>query len=151
MDENATGGKEPVLWEGSAAWSQFIWLYLIVGIMMLRVTLLVRSSLSGWSGWLVGAVTLLGTAAALRRWGRYVVTSRRVVLRNGWTGRDIQSIAYREVREISIKQGPLADLMGIGTVVIQSRQDDAVIQFRGVFDPEDVTQRIQAALAGRSA
>jgi hypothetical protein len=36
-------------------------------------------------------------------------------------------------------------------VVIQSRQDDAVIQFRGVFDPEDVTQRIQAALAGRSA
>ncbi|CBK43495.1 conserved protein of unknown function [Nitrospira defluvii] len=151
MDENATGGKEPVLWEGSAAWSQFIWLYLIAGIMMLRVTLLVRSSLSGWSGWLVGAVTLLGTAAALRRWGRYVVTSRRVVLRNGWTGRDIQSIAYREVREISIKQGPLADLMGIGTVVIQSRQDDAVIQFRGVFDPEDVTQRIQAALAGRSA
>ena len=151
MDENATGGKEPVLWEGGAAWSQFIWLYLIVGIMMLRVTLLVRSSLSGWSGWLVGAVTLLGTAAALRRWGRYVVTSRRIVLRNGWTGRDIQSIAYREVREISIKQGPLADLMGIGTVVIQSRQDDVMIQFRGVFDPEDVTQRIQAALAGRSA
>ena len=151
MDENATGGKEPVLWEGSAAWSQFIWLYLIAGIMMLRVTLLVRSSLSGWSGWLVGAVTLLGTAAALRRWGRYVVTSRRIVLRNGWTGRDIQSIAHREIREISIRQGPLAELMGIGTVVIQSRQDDVVIQFRGVFDPEDVTQRIQAALAGRSA
>ena len=151
MDENATGGKEPVLWEGSAARSQFIWLYLIAGIMMLRVTLLVRSSLSGWSGWLVGAVTLLGTAAALRRWGRYVVTSRRIVLRNGWTGRDIQSIACREIREISIKQGPLADLMGIGTVVIQSRQDDVGIQFRGVFDPEDVTQRIQAALAGRSA
>ena len=151
MDENATGEKESVLWEGGAAWSQFIWLYLIVGIMMLRVALLVRSSLSGWSGWLVGAATLLGTAAALRRWGRYVVTSRRVVLRNGWTGRDIQSIAYREIREISIKQGPLADLMGIGTVVIQSRRDDVVIQFRGVFDPEDVTQRIQAALAGRSA
>ena len=151
MDENATGGKEPVLWEGSAAWSQFIWLYLIVGIMMLRVTLLVRSSLSGWSGWLVGAITLLGIAAALRRWGRYVVTSRRIVLRNGWTGRDIQSIAHREIREISIRQGPLAELMGIGTVVIQSRQDDVMIQFRGVFDPEDVTQRIQAALAGRSA
>ena len=151
MDENATGEKEPILWEGAAAWSQFIWLYLIVGIMMLRVTLLVRSSLSGWSGWLVGAVTLLGTAAALRRWGRYVVTSRRIVLRNGWTGRDIQSIAHREIREISVKQGPLAELMGIGTVVIQSRQDDVMIQFRGVFDPEDVTQRIQAALAGRSA
>ncbi|MCS6318370.1 MAG: PH domain-containing protein [Nitrospira sp.] len=151
MDENATGEKELVLWEGGAAWSQFIWLYLIVGIMLLRVALLVRSSLSGWSGWLVGAVTLLGTAAALRRWGRYVVTSRRVVLRNGWTGRDIQSIAYREIREISIKQGPVADLMGIGTVVIQSRQDDVVIQFRGVLDPEDVIRRIQAARAGRSA
>ena len=151
MDENATGEKEPILWEGAAAWSQFIWLYLIVGIMMLRVALLVRSSLSGWSAWLVGAITLLGIAAALRRWGRYVVTSRRVVLRNGWTGRDIQSIAYREIREISIKQGPLADLMGIGTVVVRGRQDDATIRFPGVFDPEDVKQRIQAALAGRSA
>lgn len=48
-----------------------------------------------------------------------------------------------------LKQGPPADLMGIGTVVIQSRQDDAVIQFRGLLDPEDVTQRIQAALVRR--
>mgnify|MGYP006351876883 CR=1 FL=1 len=46
MDENATGEKEPILWEGAAAWSQFIWLYLIVGIMMLRVALLVRSGMS---------------------------------------------------------------------------------------------------------
>ena len=43
MDENATGEKEPILWEGAAAWSQFIWLYLIVGIMMLRVALLART------------------------------------------------------------------------------------------------------------
>ena len=107
--------------------------------------------MSGWSGWLVGAVTLLGIAAALRRWGRYVVTSRRVVLRNGWTGRDIQSIEYREILEIAIKQGPLADLMGIGTLVVRGRQDDATIRFPGVFDPEDVKQRIHAALAGRSA
>ena len=73
------------------------------------------------------------------------------MLRNGWTGRDIQSIEYREIREISIKQGPLADLMGIGTVVVRGRQDDAMIRFPGVFDPEDVKQRIQAALARRSA
>lgn len=151
MDEKATVEKEAVLWEGHAAWSQFIWLYLIVGIMMLRVALLVRSGMSGWSGWLVGAITLLGIAAALRRWGRYVVTSRRVVLRNGWTGRDIQSIEHQGIREVSIKQGLLADLMGIGTVVIQSRQDDAAIQFRGLLDPEEVKQRIQAALARRSA
>jgi hypothetical protein len=39
--------------------------------------------------------------------------------------------------------------MGIGTVVIQSRADDAAVQFRGVLDPEDVKQRIQAALEGR--
>ncbi|MEK6804919.1 MAG: PH domain-containing protein [Nitrospirota bacterium] len=151
MDEGATFGNEAVLWEGYAAWSQFIWLYMVVAIMMVRVALLVRSAMPGWGSWLVGAITLLTTAATLRRWGRYVVTSRRVVLRNGWTGHDIQSIECREIREVSIKQGPLADLMGIGTVVIQSRQDDAVIQFRGVLDPEDVKQRIQAALARRPA
>ncbi len=150
MDEGAVLGNEVVLWEGYAAWSQFIWLYLIVGIMMLRVALLVRSALSGWSGWLVGAITLLGTATALRRWGRYVVTNRRIVLRNGWTGHDIQSIPYQEIQEVSIRQGLLSDLMGIGTVVIRARQDDAVIQFRGVFDPGEVKRRIQAALVRRS-
>jgi len=150
MDENATFGNEAMLWEGYAAWSQFIWLYMVVAMMMVRVALLVRSAMPGWGSWLVGAVTLLGIAAALRRWGRYVVTSRRVVLRNGWTGRDIQSIEHREIREISIKQGPLADLMGIGTLVVRGRQDDAMIRFPGVFDPEAVKQRIQAALARRS-
>ncbi|MBI4000537.1 MAG: PH domain-containing protein [Nitrospira defluvii] len=151
MDENATFGKETVLWEGYAARSQFIWLYLVVAMMMIRVAVLVRSAMSGWGGWLVGAITLLGTAATLRRWGRYVVTSRRVVLRNGWTGHDIQSIDYPEIRKVSVKQGLLDDLMGIGTVVIQSRQDDMVIHFRGVLDAEEVKQRIQAALVRRPA
>ena len=149
MDEQATFGKETILWEGYAAWSQFIWLYMAVAMMMVRVTLLVRSAMPGGGGWLAGAMTLLGTAATLRRWGRYVVTSKRVVLRNGWTGRDIQSIEHRELRELSIKQGPLAALMGIGTVVVRGRQDDALIRFHGVLDPEDVKQRIQAALEGR--
>ncbi|ULA67024.1 MAG: bPH2 domain-containing protein [Nitrospira sp.] len=149
MDEQATFGKETILWEGYAAWSQFIWLYMVVAMMMVRVTLLVRSAMPGWGGWLAGAIALLGTAAALRRWGRYVVTSKRVVLRNGWTGRDIQSIEHRELRELSIKQGPLAGLMGIGTLVIQPQGDDVAIQFRGVLDPEEVKERIQAALEGR--
>lgn len=149
MDEQATFGKETILWEGYAAWSQFIWLYMVVAMMMVRVTLLVRSAMPGWGGWLAGAIALLGTAAALRRWGRYVVTSKRVVLRNGWTGRDIQSIEHRELHELSIKQGPLAGLMGIGTLVIQPQGDDVAIQFRGVLDPEEVKERIQAALEGR--
>lgn len=146
MDEQATFGKETILWEGYAAWSQFIWLYMVVAMMMVRVILLVRSATPGWGGWMAGAMTLLGTAATLRRWGRYVVTSRRIVLRNGWTGRDIQSIEHRELHEVSIKQAPLADLMGIGTVVIQPRGDGAAIQFRGVLDPADVKDRIHAAL-----
>ena len=151
MDEQVTFGKETILWEGYAARSQFIWLYMVVAMMMVRVALLVRSGMSGWGSWLVGILALLGISAILRRWGRYVVTSRRVALRNGWTGRDIQSITFQDVREVSIKQGHLADLMGIGTVVIQSRQDDAAIQFRGVLDPEEVKARIHSAwVRGRS-
>lgn len=151
MNENATLEKEAVLWEGYAARSQFIWLYLIVAMMIVRVALLIRSAMSGWGGWLVGAITLLGTAAALRRWGRYVITSKRVLIRNGWTGQDIQAIELSQVSEVSIKQGLLDDLMGIGTVVIRSRQGDTAILFRGVLDPEDVKQRIQTALVRRSA
>lgn len=149
MDQQDAFGKETILWEGYAAWSQFVWLYMVVAIMMVRVTVLARSSMPGWGGWLAGAMTLLGTAAILRRWGRYVVTTRRVVLRNGWTGRDIQSMAYRQLREVSIKQGLLAGLMGIGTLVIQPRGDDGAIEFRGVLDPDQVKERIQAASVRR--
>jgi membrane protein YdbS with pleckstrin-like domain len=151
MKENATPEKEAVLWEGYAARSQFIWLYLMVAMILVRVTFLFKSATPGWHGWLVGAITLLGIAATLRRWGRYVVTSQRVLMRNGWTGHDIQAIELSQVSQVSIKQGPLADLMGIGTVVIRSGQDDTAILFRGVLDPEDVKQRIQTALVRRSA
>lgn len=151
MKENVAPEKEAVLWEGYAARSQFIWLYLMVAMILARVTFLFKSATPGWYGWLVGAITLLGIAATLRRWGRYVVTSQRVLMRNGWTGHDIQAIELSQVSQVSIKQGLLADLMGIGTVVIRSGQDDTAILFRGVLDPEDVKQRIQTALVRRSA
>lgn len=151
MDLADSSKEEVVLWQGYAAWSQFIWLYFVACMMTGRAAFMIKLSRSGWNVWLIGALSLLGCAAALRRWGRYVVTSKRILLRNGWTGRDIQAIELSQVSEVSIKQGPLADLMGIGTVAIRSRQDDAIIHFRGVFDPEEVTRQIQVAMVRRPA
>ncbi len=149
MDETAVRGREAVVWEGYAAWSQFTWLYFVAVMVMGRAVILRKLNAPGWNTWLIGAMILLGCVAVLRRWGGYVVTTKRILLRNGWTGREIQTIELGQVSEVSIKQGPLAGLMGIGTVVIRSQTSDRAIHFRGVFDPEQVKAQIQTTVISR--
>jgi hypothetical protein len=45
--------------------------------------------------------------------------------------------------EVTIKQGLIARLLGIGIIVFKSTRGDEVMQFRGVRDPESTLQHIQ--------
>ena len=82
--------------------------------------------------------------AAVRLWAEYVLTTERVVLRSGYTGREIQSISLENVGEVSIKQGPIAEFFGIGTVVVRSQNGEKTVSLRGVRNPEIVKSRIEA-------
>ena len=61
---------------------------------------------TGWESWLAGALALLVCAACLRWWAQYLIISNRVVMRNGYTGTDIQTIRLDDIAEITLSQGP---------------------------------------------
>ena len=135
--------KDPVLWQTYVSWNQFAWLYVVSLIAVLRGALLWREATSGSGLWMIGAVVLLIVALVLRYWVRYVATPQRVLIKNAFTGREIQAMTIENITEMTIKRGLFARLLGIGTIVFASTRTDEVMEFRGVRDPESTLQHIQ--------
>jgi membrane protein YdbS with pleckstrin-like domain len=133
-----------VVWKAYPSWAQFSWLYFLSAISALRGALFFRFGVGGWEMWVIGAVILLACAAIVRGWAHYELTRDQILVRNGYTGHVIQSILLSDVREVTIRQGFLAQYFGIGTLAIHSRTPDRTISLRGVCDPEGVKIRIEA-------
>jgi membrane protein YdbS with pleckstrin-like domain len=131
-----------ILWEGSPSWRHFSWLYLMSALVAWRAWLFKRFEVPGWEAWLIGALALLATAVVLRRWARYEMTDRTLTVRNGYTGRVIAERVLTARDRVDVWQGPVARLLGIGTVAV-SADGQTVLRFRGLDDPEEVKQRIQ--------
>lgn len=89
-----------------------------------------------------GTVALLVCAAGLRRWAQYRLTSIRLVVRNGYTGRDIQAIPLDDIAEITLSQGPIARFFNIGTLAVHSRTGAPLISLQGVNEPRLLKTRI---------
>jgi membrane protein YdbS with pleckstrin-like domain len=136
--------ERSVVWEAFPSWAQFSWLYLMSALSALRATMFHRFGLGGWEMWMIGAGILLACAAVLRHWVHYELTRDQIMVRNGYTGRVIQSILLSDIREVTIRQGFVARFFGIGTLGIHSRTSDRKLSLRGVCDPEKVKIRIQA-------
>lgn len=136
--------ERPVVWEVFPSWAQFSWLYFMSALSALRAALLHRFGVDGWEMWVIGAGILLACAIFLRHWGHYELTRDQIMVRNGYTGRVIQSILLSDIREVTIRQGFVAQFFGIGTLVIRSQIPERMLSLRGVCDPEEVKIRIQA-------
>jgi len=135
---------EMVRWSTYPSWAHFTWLYCFSAMAGVRSLLGLRWGMSGWEVWLGGAMVLLLCAVALRRWARYALTSRRVIVTNGYTGRDIQVLPLEDIADVTVSQGPIAQFFDIGTLVIRSLSGDRVISLREVRDPEVIKTRIEA-------
>ena len=96
--------------------------------------------------WIGGAAILLVCVVILRRWAKYILTSHRVIVKNGYTGREIHAMAINDIREVTIKQGPIAQFMDIGTLVLHSLSGDRLLTLRGVSDPKVIKTRIEALI-----
>jgi PH (Pleckstrin Homology) domain-containing protein len=137
-------GTEKVTWQAYPSWNQFAWLFMVSLAAGSRGLQLFRLGLDGWGMWLGGAMALLVCAAGLRRWALYLLTSTRVVIRNGYTGTDIQTIALDDIREITLSQGPIAQFLNIGTLLIHPKSESRPLLLQGVHDPEVIKTRLQA-------
>lgn len=134
-----------MLWEAYPAWAQFSWLYFLSALTALRGALLFRFGVDGWQMWIVGAGLLIACAAILRRWAHYELTRETLTVRNGYTGREIQSMTLHDVGDITVQQGIVGEFFGIGMLVIRSRTTDRLVFLRGVLDPGTMKLRIQAS------
>lgn len=134
---------ERVLWKAYPSWSQFAWLYFMSFLTASRGLLFFKFQIAGWELWLGGAGLLLVCAAALRRWAQYSITTDRVLVRNGYTGHEIEAVPLDRIEAVVLRQGPIAQWMGIGTLVIRTTGGGQV-RLRGIKDPEVIRTRLQA-------
>lgn len=146
MDKIGSQGvtDERVVWSAFPSWAQFTWLYFFSLMAGLRGLAFFRVGASGWQTWIGGAAMLILCVAVLRHWGEYLLTWKRIIVRNGFTGRDIHSLALEHVATITVSQGPIARFFDIGTLVIHSVTGQEAIKLRGIPDPEALRIRILA-------
>jgi hypothetical protein len=150
MTEPVQTAEIPI-WRSYPSWAHFMWLYFFGAMAAFRGILFLRFGLEGGEGWLIGAVALVATAAAARRWAENVLTSTRPLVRNGYTGREIQSLPLADIGDITIHQGPVAGFFDIGTIVLRSRTRDKAISLKGVKHPDVLVRRIQALMPNGNA
>jgi membrane protein YdbS with pleckstrin-like domain len=134
----------PTVWETFPSWAQFSWLYLLSAVFALRGALFFRFGVDGWEMWMIGTGILLVCAVILRRWAHYELHRERIIVRNGYTGREIHSVPLTDVRAVTVQQGLIADFFGIGTITISSSSTNRSVSLRGVRDPEEVKISILA-------
>jgi membrane protein YdbS with pleckstrin-like domain len=142
--------SEHILWEGYPSWGQFSWLYFLSLWTALRGIVFIRVGVPGWELWMVGAGFLLGVAVGLRYWAKYLITTRQVLIRNGYSGKTIRCADHDRIHSVEVMQGPLAKFLGIGTVVIQADDSNRTLRFRGVKNPEVVESKLRALLPASS-
>jgi hypothetical protein len=130
-------------WETLVSWNQFAWLYMVSLFAGLRALLLWQAGMPGGNVWAMGAISLGAIAIGLRYWVRYSATSQRLVIKNVFTGREIQAIDWKHVSEMAVKRSVVDSILGIGTIVFKSTGDEWM-QFRGVNNPETTLRHIQA-------
>lgn len=140
------GDSERILWMGYPSWGHFTWLYFFSLWTGLRGFFLLRIGFPGWEIWVVGAIILLGLVVVLRYWAKYLLTSKRVILRNGYSGKDMASVDFAEFKSVEVMQGPIARMLGIGTVVVQCEDSTRSVRFRGIKDPEVIETKLRALL-----
>ena len=143
--------SERILWKGYSSWGQFSWLYFFSLWTASRGIIFLYAEVPGWEIWLVGAGFLLGVAVGLRHWAKYLITSRQVIIRNGYSGKTIRCASHDMIHAIEVMQGPLAKFLGIGTVVIQCDDANRTLRFRGIKDPEIVETKLRALLPASSS
>ena len=144
------GGSERILWERYPSWGQFSWLYFLSLWTASRGMIFLYAEVSGWEIWVVGAGLLLGAAAGLRYWAKNFISTRQVIIRNGYSGNTIRCASHDMINAIEVMQGPLAKFLGIGTVVIKCHDANRTLRFRGIKDPEIVETKLRALLPASS-
>jgi uncharacterized membrane protein YdbT with pleckstrin-like domain len=122
-------------------------LLLVVGVASFLAALV---SAQSWAPWAWLGLALAGLALAGRftvypvaRWRttHFVVTDRRVLVREGVLTRHGMDIPLKRISSVQFRQGVLERMLGAGTLVIESDSDESL-----EFDDVPGVRRVHAVL-----
>jgi uncharacterized membrane protein YdbT with pleckstrin-like domain len=122
-------------------------LLLVVGVASFLAAVVSAQSwaLWAWLGLAAAGLALVGrfTVYPVVRWRttHFVVTDRRVLVREGVLTRKGMDIPLRRVSSVQFRQGLLERMLGAGTLVIESDSDESL-----EFDDVPGVRRVHAVL-----
>jgi uncharacterized membrane protein YdbT with pleckstrin-like domain len=138
---------ETIIYEGHPSWRSTFGFYLI-GVLgaAAAVVIGVVASKTG-IGLAVGGVILVGVLLVgwLRRLTtRYLITSRRLQIRQGILAKNTQETRVERIVDVTVHQGLLDRILQIGAVDFDnaSAQQGDLFRFAGVAQPERVVRAI---------
>ncbi len=135
---------EQVIWEGRSAWMDHAVLYVFLAVGVVRAAVAVQQA--QWPtamlyGFLIAS--FLGIAAWFHYGRVYRITSARVLIQSGWTGRTIQELRLSEITDVSLRYELLNRWFDLGALEIASRITEDCCTIRGVPDPEVVKSGLE--------
>jgi uncharacterized membrane protein YdbT with pleckstrin-like domain len=122
-------------------------LLLVVGVASFLAAVVSAQSwaLWAWLGLVVAGLALVGrfTVYPVVRWRttHFVVTDRRVLVREGVLTRQGMDIPLRRISSVQFRQGLLERMLGAGTLVVESDSDESL-----EFDDVPGVRRVHAVL-----
>ncbi len=105
-------------------------------------------SFKNWATLLIVGVALLNLIVRMLQWSttHFVVTSDRVIFRQGVIGKTGIDIPLERVNNVSIHQSALERMVGAGDLLIESGGEDGQQLFTDISSPEEVQNIIHNAI-----
>jgi len=96
-------------------------------------------------------VFLLGVLLWLRVWyktsaTRYRLTTQRLFVEKGLIAKHIEEVELFRVKDVTVRQGALQRLLGVGSVVVLSSDDTAPrLTLKAIHNPVEVKENLRTA------
>lgn len=120
----------------------------LVTLVVVIVGIWLITKLNGFVDWIIllaiAAVLIVYPIRRLTAWltSYFVVTSDRVIQREGWIARRSIEIPLEQINDIRFTQGVFERMIGAGDLMIRSASNDGPTTFEDIRHPEEVQRTI---------
>ena len=93
---------------------------------------------------IIGLFMLLGVYVTVKS-TRYKLTNQRFFVQTGLISKRVEELELFRIKDVSMKQGIIQRLMGVGNVTVLSTDDSTpVVHVLGVSKPEKIKEEIRS-------
>lgn len=138
---------ERIIYDGHPSWRSIVGFYLL-GLIVVAAAAVIGAVASG-AGIAVAAGAAVLILVLLIGWlrrisTRYLITTRRLVIRTGLLSRNTQETRVERIVDMTVHQSLLGRMLGVGAVDFDnaSAQQGDLFRFTGIAHPARVTEAI---------